>query len=55
MTNEELTENLLEKICYLIDILPSRITDFEKYSSIEEFYLQEKELDCFQKRFPIFD
>ena len=50
MTNEELTENLLEKICYLIDILPGRITDFEKYSSIEEYYLQEKELERFAEK-----
>ena len=47
MTNDELTESLLEKICYVIDILPNQIADFEKYSEIEEYYLQEKELELF--------
>lgn len=50
MTNDEMTESLLEKICYLIDILPSQMADFEKYSEIEEYYLQEKELDLFAEK-----
>ena len=47
MTNDELTESLLEKICYVIDILPSQMADFGKFAEIEEYYLQEKELDLF--------
>ena len=39
MTNDELTESLLEKICYVIDILPNQIADFERYSEIEEYYI----------------
>ena len=50
MTNDELTENLLEKICYVIDILPNQIADFERYSEIEEYYLQEKELELFSEK-----
>ena len=50
MTNDEMTESLLEKICYVIDILPSQMADFEKYSEIEEYYLQEKELDKFAEK-----
>lgn len=50
MSNEEMTERLLEKICYVIDLLPSRMTDFERYSEIEEYYLQEKELDRFAEK-----
>ena len=50
MTNDEMTENLLDKICYVIDILSSQMTDFEKYSEIEEYYLQEKELDKFAEK-----
>ena len=37
MNNDEITESLLEKICYVIDILPSRMTDYEKYSEIEAY------------------
>ena len=50
MTNDELTESLLEKICYVIDILPNQIADFERYSEIEEYYLQEKELELFAEK-----
>lgn len=50
MTNDEITESLLEKICYVIDILPSQMADFDKYSDIEEYYLQEKELDKFAEK-----
>jgi len=50
MSNDEITESLLEKICYVIDILPSQITDYEKYSEIEEYYLQEKELEQFAEK-----
>ena len=50
MTNDELTENLLEKICYVIDILPNQMADFERYSEIEEYYLQEKELELFSEK-----
>ena len=50
MTNDELTESLLEKICYVIDILPSQMADFGKFAEIEEYYLQEKELDLFAEK-----
>lgn len=50
MTNGEMTESLLEKICYVIDILPSQMADFDKYSDIEEYYLQEKELEKFAEK-----
>lgn len=50
MTNDELTESLLQKICYVIDILPSQIADFGKFAEIEEYYLQEKELDLFAEK-----
>lgn len=50
MTNDEMTESLLEKICYVIDILPSQMADFDKYSDIEEYYLQEKELEKFAEK-----
>ena len=50
MNNDEITESLLEKICYVIDILPSRMTDYEKYSEMEAYYLQEKELEQFAEK-----
>lgn len=50
MSNDEITESLLEKICYVIDILPSQMADYEKYSEIEEYYLQEKELEQFAEK-----
>ena len=50
MTNDEITESLLEKICYVIDILPSQMADYEKYAEIEAYYLQEKELEQFAEK-----
>ena len=50
MSNEEMAESLLEKICYVIDILPSQMADFGKYSEIEAYYLQEKELNLFAEK-----
>ena len=50
MSNDEITESLLEKICYVIDILPSQMADYEKYSEIEAYYLQEKELEQFVEK-----
>lgn len=50
MTNDELTESLLEKICYVIDIFPNQMADYEEYSKIEEYYLQEKELNQFAEK-----
>ena len=50
MSNDEITESLLEKICYGIDILPSQMADYEKYSEMEEYYLQEKELEQFAEK-----
>ena len=50
MSNDEITESLLEKICYVIDILPSQMADYEKYSEIEAYYLQEKELEQFAEK-----
>ena len=50
MTNDEMTESLLEKICYVIDILPSKMADFGKFAEIEEYYLQEKEVDLFAEK-----
>ncbi|MBP3628604.1 MAG: hypothetical protein J6I95_03960 [Anaerotignum sp.] len=50
MTNDEKTESLLEKICYVIDILPSQMADFGRFAEIEEYYLQEKELALFAEK-----
>ena len=50
MNNDEITESLLEKICYVIDILPSRVEEFGSFSEIEEYYLQEKELNRFAEK-----
>ena len=50
MSNDEITESLLKKTCYVIDILPSQMTDYEKYSEIEAYYLQEKELEQFAEK-----
>ena len=50
MSNDEITESLLEKICYVIDILPSQMADYEKYSEIEAYYLQEQELEQFAEK-----
>lgn len=49
MSNEELTEYLLGEICYVIDIFPDRIPDnrIKTFLEIEDFYLQEQELDRF--------
>ena len=50
MTNDEMTESLLEKICYVIDILPSQMADFGRFAEIEAYYLQEKELALFAEK-----
>ena len=50
MTNDEMTESLLEKICYVIDILPSQMADFGRFAEIEAYYLQEKELELFAEK-----
>ena len=47
MNNEEMAENLLGKICYVIDIFPSTVReiDIENFIKVEEYYLQEQELE----------
>ncbi len=50
MNNEEMTESLLDTICYVIDILPTRVQEFEKFSEIEEYYLQKQELEKFTEK-----
>lgn len=50
MSNEEMTESLLDTICYVIDILPARVQEFGKFSEIEEYYLQERELEIFAEK-----
>lgn len=50
MSNEEMTESLLDTICYVIDILPARVQEFGKYTEIEEYYLQEQELKRFAEK-----
>ena len=50
MNNEEMTESLLDTICYVIDFLPARVQEFTKYSEIEEYYLQEQELKRFAEK-----
>ena len=50
MSNEEMTESLLDTICYVIDIFPAHVQEFEKYSEIEEYYLQEQELKKFTEK-----
>ena len=50
MNNEEMTESLLDTICYVIDILPACVQEFGKYAEIEEYYLQEKELEKFTEK-----
>ena len=37
-------------ICYVIDILPARVQEFGKFSEIEEYYLQERELEIFAEK-----
>lgn len=50
MSNEEMIESLLDAICYVIDIFPAPVQEFGKYSEIEEYYLQEKELEKFTEK-----
>lgn len=50
MNNDEITEKLLDTICYVIDILPARVQEFGRFSEIEEYYLQEQELNRFAEK-----
>ena len=50
MNNDDMTEKLLDTICYVIDIMPARIQEFGKYSEIEGYYLQEQELEKFTEK-----
>ena len=47
MNNDKVVEYLLNEICYIIDIFPAVISqeNFECFSEIEKYFLQERELD----------